>query len=66
MLTKKEVIALLPIRSHTSLWSWVRAGEFPAPRVIGRGGRGSRLGWLDTEVYAAIANAPKRLPKGAK
>jgi len=67
LLSKQEVLALLPIKSPVSLWSWIRDGRFPAPRVIGKdGGHASRIGWIDAEVYAAIANAPKRLPKGSK
>jgi hypothetical protein len=29
-------------------------------------GHRSKMGWIDKEVYAWIANAPRRLPKGSK
>jgi predicted DNA-binding transcriptional regulator AlpA len=66
-MSKTEVMALLPIKSPVSLWSWVKQGRFPAPRQIGpEGSRRSTIGWLDREVYEALANLPKRLPKGSK
>jgi predicted DNA-binding transcriptional regulator AlpA len=66
ILTKKEVLALLHI-SDVTLWNWIKAGDFPPPRVFGpHRGRRSTIGWLDIEVYAWIANAPRRLPKGSK
>jgi predicted DNA-binding transcriptional regulator AlpA len=66
LLSKKEVLALLGV-SNVTLWDWIRKGHFPASVVIGPdGGHRSKQGWIDTEVYKAIANAPRRMPKGTK
>jgi predicted DNA-binding transcriptional regulator AlpA len=67
LLSKKEVLAIVGV-CNVTLRSWIMAGRFPAPRVLGPpdGGHRSRMGWIDTEVYAAIANAPRRMPKGSE
>jgi predicted DNA-binding transcriptional regulator AlpA len=65
LLSKKEVLAIVGV-SGVTLWSWTKAGTFPAPRVIGPGTGHSRMGWLSTEVEAALLNAPRRYPKGAR
>ena len=66
MFTKKELLALLGV-SHVTLWNWIRKGHFPEAVVLGpEGGHRSTQKWIDTEVYKAIANAPRRRPKGSK
>jgi predicted DNA-binding transcriptional regulator AlpA len=66
ILTKQEVLDLLHV-SDVTLWTWIRDGNFPPSRVFGPGqGRRSTVGWIATEVYAWIANAPRRIPKGSK
>jgi len=66
LLSKKEVLAIIGV-TNVTLWDWIRKGRFPAAVVIGPdGGHRSKQGWIDTEVYSAIANAPRRLPKGSK
>jgi predicted DNA-binding transcriptional regulator AlpA len=66
LLSKKEVRAICGNISEVTLWDWIRKGHFPPAIVIGPDGGGrSKIGWIDSEVYAAIANAPRRLPKGA-
>src|SRR5262245_16927940 len=65
-LSKKQVLEILGV-SHVTLREYIRQGKFPPPRIIGKDGGGrSKIGWVDAEVYAAINNAPRRLPKGAK
>ena len=66
LLTKQEVLDLLGV-SHVTLWNWIRKGHFPEAVVLGpEGGHRSTQKWIDTEVYKAIANAPRRRPKGSK
>jgi predicted DNA-binding transcriptional regulator AlpA len=66
LLTRQEVLKLVGV-SYATLWDWIRKGHFPAAVAIGPdGGHRSKIGWIDTEVYAAIANAPRRMPKGSK
>src|SRR5262245_39832728 len=63
-LTKKEVCARLKV-SDVRLREFVKLGLFPASRVIGKdGGRATAIRWLASEVFAAMANAPRRLPGG--
>jgi predicted DNA-binding transcriptional regulator AlpA len=66
LLSKKEVLSILGV-SHVTLWNWITAGLFPQSREIGPpGGNRTKIGWLDTEVYSFLANAPKRKLKGQR
>ncbi len=66
LLSKKEVLAVLGV-TNVTLWDWIRKGRFPAAVVVGPPDKHrSKIGWIDTEVYRAIANAPRRMPKGTK
>jgi predicted DNA-binding transcriptional regulator AlpA len=53
-LTKKQVLALVPVTS-VSLWAWCARSEFPPPRTIG-----SRPMWLEAEVVAWLTSRPVR------
>jgi predicted DNA-binding transcriptional regulator AlpA len=65
MLTKQEVLAILGI-SHVTLWDWIRKGRFPEAVVLGpEGGNRTTQRWIDTEVYTAIANMPRRRLKSS-
>jgi predicted DNA-binding transcriptional regulator AlpA len=60
LLSKKQVLDLLGV-THVTLWDWVRKGHFPAGVVLGpEGGHRTTMRWIDTEVYHAIANMPRR------
>jgi predicted DNA-binding transcriptional regulator AlpA len=60
MMAKEEVLALLPRgKSYVTLWTLIRKGLFPPARVIG-----GSIGWLSDEVYNAIRNLPRRIPRG--
>lgn len=65
LLTKDQVLKLLGV-SHVTLWDMIRRGLFPHARVISKdGGHRSAIRWIASEVYSAIANSPKRIPKGS-
>jgi predicted DNA-binding transcriptional regulator AlpA len=65
LLTKNAVLDILGV-SHVTLWDWIRKGHFPPARVIGPDcGQRSKLVWIESEVRSAIANAPRRMPKGS-
>jgi predicted DNA-binding transcriptional regulator AlpA len=65
LLSKKQVLEIFGV-SHVTLRDWIRRGIFPPPVVLGPDGGGrSTIAWIDSEVYAHIANAPRRLPTGA-
>jgi len=49
-----------------TLWHMIRRGSFPAARQFGPdGAHRATIGWIDSEVYEAIANAPRRFPRGS-
>ena len=54
LLNKKQVLALVPVTFPT-IWTWMRAGKFPAARSIG-----DRPMWLEAEVIEWITTRPKR------
>ena len=54
LLNKKQVLALVPV-TFVTLWTWIRRGEFPAPRTIG-----TRPMWLEAEVAEWITTRPTR------
>lgn len=65
-LAKKEVLSLLGV-TNVTLWSMIQRGDFPAGRQLGPdGGRHSKIAWIDSEVYDAIANTPRRIPRGGR
>jgi excisionase family DNA binding protein len=52
-----EVKAFVPC-GQTTLWRWLRAGQFPAPRILPGGHRR----WVRAEVEAWAASLPKGTP----
>lgn len=63
LLTAKEVCKKFKL-GRTTLWRWVKAGIFPAPRLIGP----NCTRWLKSEVGEWLANgAPARIdPKNSR
>ena len=59
LLTAKEVCGLLKL-GRTTLWRWVKAGTFPAPRSIGP----NCTGWLLSDVRGWLANAQLTMSAG--
>jgi predicted DNA-binding transcriptional regulator AlpA len=60
LLSKPQLLALVGV-SYSSIFNWMRAGTFPAPRVLGpSGGRSSRIAWYASEVQAWLASRPQR------
>jgi len=57
-LSKKQVLAKVPVTGPT-LWSWVRAGKFPRPRVISQ----NKTCWLAHEVDQWMQARPLRTYK---
>ena len=65
LLTKKQVLEILNV-SHMTLRQMIKDGVIPPPRVIGEdGGRATTIRWIADEFFAAVHNAPRRLPGGA-
>jgi predicted DNA-binding transcriptional regulator AlpA len=54
LLTKAQVLALVPVTFPT-IWTWMRAGTFPAARTIG-----DRPMWIQSEVVEWINSRPNR------
>ena len=55
MLRPPEVMARTGL-SRTTLWRRVRAGEFPAPTVLGV----NAIGWPASAITAWLASRPQR------
>jgi predicted DNA-binding transcriptional regulator AlpA len=62
LLSKGEVCAITGVTFPT-LWQWMRNGQFPRSRVIGRGSN-SRSVWRSDEIEAWLAGLPVRSLKG--
>jgi len=41
--------------SRSSVWRWVKDGDFPAPLMLGP----NSVGWLASEVYEWLENRPR-------
>ena len=58
--SKAEVLGLLGV-SYTTIFTWMREGQFPLSIELGpSGGRSTKIAWLADEVYAWIASRPRR------
>ncbi len=62
LLDKADILVLTGM-SFPTIWSWMRRGQFPRSRIIGRG-RQSKSVWRSDEVEAWLANLPVRSLKG--
>jgi predicted DNA-binding transcriptional regulator AlpA len=58
LLSKSEVLAIANVTFPT-IWSWMRAGNFPRSRIVG-----GKSMWLSTEIDAWLAGLPVRPLKG--
>jgi predicted DNA-binding transcriptional regulator AlpA len=53
LLPRKEVLRLIGV-SSTTLMQWVKAGDFPEPRVLNPSARYPRIAWRQDQVTAWI------------
>ena len=53
-LKRGEVMNKLGMKSPSTLYRWINAGEFPAAKKLG----GSSVGWLESEVNEWIQTRP--------
>jgi predicted DNA-binding transcriptional regulator AlpA len=61
-LSKGEVLDKIPL-SFATIWSMMRKGEFPRPRVTGNGPNGKVM-WLEEEIDDWMAGVPMQAYKG--
>jgi predicted DNA-binding transcriptional regulator AlpA len=54
-LSKAEVLRRIPI-SPPTLWSWCRAGKFPAPRILSQ----NKVVWVEAEIAEWMQQRPYR------
>jgi predicted DNA-binding transcriptional regulator AlpA len=54
LLTMKKVLERVPA-SRPTIWTWVRRGQFPAPRQVG-----GRSFWVESEIDAWRRLMPER------
>lgn len=55
MLRQPEILRRTEL-SRTSIWRKVRAGDFPAPRVLGP----NSIGWPESEITAWLNSCPRQ------
>jgi predicted DNA-binding transcriptional regulator AlpA len=62
LIPKQRVLEMLGGSVGAStLWGWMKDGDFPHPFELGpRGGRSSTIAWDEREVATWIANRPRR------
>jgi predicted DNA-binding transcriptional regulator AlpA len=58
LLSREEVLARVGV-SYPTLWTWMRAGNFPRARAMG-----GRIGWLESEIEEWIVTRPIKRLKG--
>ena len=58
LLKKSEVLAIVGV-TYPSVWTWMRAGNFPRSRIVG-----GRSMWRSDEIDAWLAGLPIRRLKG--
>lgn len=54
-LSTREILVIIGGRSRTTLWRWVRDGQFPRARQVGP----KSFGWLQSEVDDWIRSKAK-------
>jgi predicted DNA-binding transcriptional regulator AlpA len=59
LISKPELLRLLGV-SYSSVFSWMRRGQFPLARELGPGGRATKIAWRADEVAAWLASRPQR------
>ncbi len=55
MLRAPEVMARTGL-SRVTIWRRVKAGKFPAPKILGE----NSIGWPESEITAWLASRPRR------
>src|SRR5260370_39934698 len=59
LISKPELLRLLGV-SYSSVFSWMRRGQFPLARELGPGGRATKIAWRADEGAARLASRPQR------
>jgi predicted DNA-binding transcriptional regulator AlpA len=60
LLFKPQVLELLDT-AYVTLWGWMKDGLFPLPIELGpEDGRSTKVAWFADEVYAWLAERPRR------
>lgn len=58
ILSRSDVVERVGV-SYPTIWTWSKAGQFPAARSLGTG-HGGRVGWLQSEIDAWMKALPIR------
>jgi len=54
LLTVKQVMSLIEIRSRCTIWKWVRKNKFPAPVSL----NGIHIRWRENDVRSWMNSRP--------
>jgi predicted DNA-binding transcriptional regulator AlpA len=60
LIRKKELIKRVGVDPST-LWQWMRDGQFPRPRILNPGSRREIVGWIEADIEEWLATRPQRL-----
>ncbi|HUT49850.1 MAG TPA: AlpA family phage regulatory protein [Alphaproteobacteria bacterium] len=55
LLTRAQLLSIIPV-SYATLWSWMRAGQFPRALKVGP----TRVMWIEAEVREWIATRERQ------
>jgi predicted DNA-binding transcriptional regulator AlpA len=61
MYLRKDEVCSLVAADYSTVWRWMRCGQFPSPRVINAtNGKQGTLRWIASEVEEWMQSQPKR------
>ncbi len=61
LLSKAQVLALVGGPVYSTIWGWMKDGQFPLPIELGPpNSRSTMIAWYADEVHQWIANRPRR------
>jgi predicted DNA-binding transcriptional regulator AlpA len=61
LLFRRQVMELVGVGSYSTLYEWMKNGDFPRPVELGpQGGRSTLIAWFAYEVHNWIATRPRR------
>jgi predicted DNA-binding transcriptional regulator AlpA len=54
LLRKREVLAITGVREYSTIWRWVKDGNFPPPLQLNTSTKNSTIAWKASDIEAWI------------